>query len=73
MNLQVATDKKQAAIFLMCIGTDAHNVFKSFKLSDAHRKRLTSIIVAFKGYCIGTVVNVTYEQYLLNMWLQDSN
>ena len=68
--LEDAAEKKRAAVFLACIGSAAHAVFRTFKFdTDADRGKIDKIIDSFKQYCIGEV-NVTYERYLFHQRIQ---
>ena len=71
MELQDQGTEKRAAIFLTCIGGDAMDVFRTFELSNADRKKIDTVIEAFRAYCVGTV-NVTYERYLFYKRSQES-
>jgi len=75
-NYEVATDldnasgKKRTAVFLACIRSAAHTVFRSFKFDEADdRNDVTKIIEAFDCYCIGET-NITYKRYLFNQRIQ---
>ena len=72
MDLEDASEDKNAAVLLTCIGTEAYDVFRTFELSDADRKKVDKIVEAFQSYCVGSV-NVTYERYLFNKRMQESS
>ena len=66
VDLDSASDKKRAAVFLACIGSAAQSVFRTFQFTDAeHHTDVTKIMEAFDRYCIGET-NVTYERYVFN-------
>ena len=75
-NYEVATEldnasgKRRAAVFLACIGSAAHSVFRSFKFdSEEDTSNVSKIIEAFNRYCIGET-NITYERYVFNQRTQ---
>lgn len=75
-NYEVATDicegsaKKRAAVFLACIGSAAHSVFRTFRFDNADDKSdVSKIIEAFQKHCIGET-NVTYERYIFHQRVQ---
>ena len=75
-NYEVATEldnasgKRRAAVFLACIGSAAHSVFRSFKFDgEGDTSNVSKIIEAFDRYCIGET-NITYERYVFNQRTQ---
>ena len=65
-NYEIATDlfdkgtKKRAAVFLACVGSAAHSVFRTFQFDNVgHKADVEKIIEAFEKHCIGEA-NVTY-------------
>ena len=59
-NYEIATDlcdkgtKKRAAVFLACVGSAAHSVFRTFQFDNVeHKADVEKIIEAFKKHCIG--------------------
>src|SRR6266536_6566070 len=78
-NYELATDlsgeakEKRTAILLSCIGSDAYDVFQQMVFADeSDRSDIDQVIKAFDDYCIGET-NVTYERYLLNRRIQETN
>ena len=57
-------------MFLTCIGSAAHGVFRSFKFENlADSSNVTKIIEAFTRCCVGETY-VTYERYVFNQRVQ---
>ena len=53
--------KKCAAVFLACVESAAHSVFRTFQFDNVeHKADVKKIIEAFEKHCIGEA-NVTYE------------
>jgi len=69
-DLTDVSDKKRAAVFLACVGTAAHRVFRTSKFDDPDdRANVDKIKEAFKRHCIGEA-NVTYERFLFHQRVQ---
>ena len=63
-------DKKRAAVFLACIASAAHAIFRTFKIeSDDDRAKVDKIKESFDKYFLGKV-NVTYERYVFHQRVQ---
>lgn len=70
IELDTGNAKKRAAVFLACVGSSAHGVFRTFRFDDADdRNDVTKIIEAFDRYCLGEA-NVTYERYVFHQRVQ---
>ena len=58
-DLDCASEKKRAAVFLACIGSGVQSVFRTFMFeNDEERSDVSKIVEAFNRYCIGET-NVT--------------
>ena len=75
-NYEIATDlcdrdgKKRAAVFLACLGSAAHTLFRTFKFdNDGDRAKVDKIKEAFDKHWLGEV-NVTYERYVFHQRIQ---
>ena len=75
-NYEIATDlvdcdeKKRAAVFLACIGSAAHAIFRTFKFeTDGDRAKIEKIKEQFDKHWLGEV-NVTYERYVFHQRIQ---
>ena len=71
-NYEIATDlvdsddKKRAAVYLACIGSAAHAIFRTFKFeNDDERAKVDKIKESFDKHWLGEV-NVTYERYVFH-------
>ena len=61
----------QAAIFLVCIGTDAYNIYTTMEFADEGDKAdPEKLIEAFEKHCIGEVHEV-YERYVFHRRQQE--
>jgi len=77
-NYEIATDlvdcdaKKRAAVFLACLGSAAHAVFRTFKFTEENdRNNIDKIKEQFDRHWLGEV-NVTYERYVFHQRIQQS-
>jgi len=75
-NYEIATDlvdcddKKRAAVYLACIGSAAHAIFRTFKFeNDDERAKVDKIKESFDKHWLGEV-NVTYERYVFHQRVQ---
>ena len=56
--------KKRADVFIACVGSAAHSVFRTFQFDNVkHKADVEKIIEAFEKHCIDEA-NVTYERYV---------
>ena len=64
--------RSSAAVFLACVGSAAHSVFRTFQFDNvAHKVDVEKIIEAFEKHCISEA-NVTYECYVFHQRVQQS-
>jgi hypothetical protein len=71
-DLGEVTAKKRAAVFLACVGSEIHAVFRTIHFeNEEHRSDITQIIEAFERHCVGQA-NVTYERYVFNQRTQQT-
>ena len=57
-------------MFLACVGSAAHSVFRTFKFEDeADKAKVDKITDAFEKYCIGEA-NETCERFLFHQRIQ---
>jgi len=66
---QLRDSKKRAAVFLACLGSAAHAIFRTFKLEDDDRGNIDKIKEQFDKHWLGEV-NVTYERYVFHQRVQ---
>ena len=60
--LDGATDKKRASVFLHVVGEDALDVYDNFTFADGDGMKLYRIMEMFEAYCIPKR-NVTFESH----------
>ena len=61
-DLSTTTSEKRAAVFLMCVGSDAYDVYRVMHFdSDEDSKKIQKILEGFQVFCVGAV-NETYQQ-----------
>ena len=77
-NYAVATDltaqskRKRAALFFVCVGTEAYETFQTMEFDDISPKEdIDKVINTFQKRCVGEV-NMTYERYLFNKGAQEA-
>lgn len=62
----------QVAVLLNIVGEEAVELFNTFQLSSADRKKLNKVLESFEAYC-NPKKNIVYERFLLNpLWSSGS-
>lgn len=60
---EAATESRKVAILLHSAGDEAAEVFESFQLNDADKKKLDIVLKKFEEYYVPST-NVTYQRYV---------